>query len=99
MKVTGKVPRTDRLLTAEFFALAKARLSLDAPKRLTDPHFIPSHGDHDADPAVMAAIAAVRPTGRGAGANHRTRRAERVVHSAHSTSCRPPRTDFVSRRK
>jgi 8-oxo-dGTP pyrophosphatase MutT (NUDIX family) len=61
MKVTGKVPRTDRLLTAEFFALAKARLSLDAPKRLTDPHFIPPHGDHDADPAVMAAIAAVRP--------------------------------------
>jgi 8-oxo-dGTP pyrophosphatase MutT (NUDIX family) len=59
--MTGRARRTERLLTAEFFALAKARLSLDAPKGLTDPHFIPRHGDHDADPAVMAAIAAVRP--------------------------------------
>jgi hypothetical protein len=72
MKVTGKVPRTVRLLTAEFFALAKSGLSLDAPKGLTDPHFIPPHGDHDADPAVMAAIAAVRPIRPAAvlGANH-----------------------------
>jgi 8-oxo-dGTP pyrophosphatase MutT (NUDIX family) len=60
--MTGRAPRTDRLLTAEFFALAKARLSLDTPEGLTDPHFIPRHDDHDADPAVTAAIAAVRPS-------------------------------------
>jgi 8-oxo-dGTP pyrophosphatase MutT (NUDIX family) len=59
--MTGRAPRTERLLTAEFFALAKARLSLDAPEGLTDPHFVPRQDDRDADPAVMAAIAAVRP--------------------------------------
>jgi len=53
---------TNRFLsTAEFFALAKARLSLNTPEALTDPHVIPRHDDQDADPAVLAAIAAVRP--------------------------------------
>ena len=53
---------TNRLLsTAEFFALAKVRLSLNTPEALTDPHVIPRHDDQDADPAVLAAIAAVRP--------------------------------------
>jgi len=61
--MTGSAPRTDRLFSsAEFFALAKARLSFDAPEGLTDPYVIPRPDDHDADPAVMAAIAAVRPT-------------------------------------
>ena len=53
---------TNRFLsTAEFFALAEARLSLKTPKALTDPHSIPSDNDEDADPAVLAAIAAMRP--------------------------------------
>ena len=47
--------------TAEFFALAKARLSLNTPEALTDPNVIPHDNDHDADPAVLAAIAAMRP--------------------------------------
>ena len=50
----------NRFLSAEFFALAKARLSLNTPEALTDPNVIPSHDD-DADPAVLAAIAAMRP--------------------------------------
>ena len=49
------------LSTAEFFALAKARLSLNTPEALTDPHMIPRDNDEDADPAVLAAIAAMRP--------------------------------------
>src|ERR1700704_237698 len=44
-----------------FFARARARLTLDAPAGLYDPSVIPRHGDHDVDPAVVAAIAAVRP--------------------------------------
>jgi hypothetical protein len=53
---------TNRFLsTAEFFALAKARLSLNAPEALTDPRIIPRDNDEDADPAVFAAIAAMRP--------------------------------------
>jgi hypothetical protein len=53
---------TNRVLfTAEFFALAKARLSLNTPEALADPHVIPRDNDQDADPAVLAAIAAMRP--------------------------------------
>jgi len=44
----------------EFFARARARLTLDVPEGLTDPNITPKRGDHDVDP-VMAKIAAVRP--------------------------------------
>ena len=44
----------------EFFARARARLTLDVPAGLTDPTITPLRGDHDVDP-VMAKIAAVRP--------------------------------------
>jgi len=44
----------------EFFARARARLTLDVPTGLTDPTITPARGDHDVDP-VMAKIAAVRP--------------------------------------
>jgi hypothetical protein len=36
---------TNFLSTAEFFALAKARLSLNTPEALTDPQVIPRHDD------------------------------------------------------
>ena len=45
---------------ADFFARARARLTLDAPVALTDPNVLPARGDHDLDP-VTQAIAAVRP--------------------------------------
>ena len=44
----------------EFFARARARLTLDVPAGMTDPAVTPARGDHDADP-VMEKIAAVRP--------------------------------------
>ena len=44
----------------EFFARAKARLTLDVPEGLTDPNVTPRRGDHDVDP-VLEKIAAVRP--------------------------------------
>jgi len=54
--------QTDRVFSsAEFFELAKARLSFEVPKGLTDPDVVPCHDDHDGDPAVLAAIAAMRP--------------------------------------
>jgi 8-oxo-dGTP pyrophosphatase MutT (NUDIX family) len=60
--MTGSVPRTDLgFSTAEFFTLAQVRLSLDAPEALTDPHFVPRLDDDDADPELIAAIAAMRP--------------------------------------
>jgi len=52
---------TEAALSAdEFFARARARLTLDVPDGITDPNVTPLRGDHDADP-VMAKIAAVRP--------------------------------------
>ena len=44
----------------EFFARARARLTLDVPAGIADPNMTPARGDHDADP-VMKKIAAVRP--------------------------------------
>jgi 8-oxo-dGTP pyrophosphatase MutT (NUDIX family) len=52
---------TAAAITAEeFFARARARLTLDVPEGLTDPSITPKRGDHDADP-VMQKIAMVRP--------------------------------------
>jgi 8-oxo-dGTP pyrophosphatase MutT (NUDIX family) len=48
------------LSTEEFFARAKARLTLDVPEGLNDPGITPARGDHDADP-VMKRISEVRP--------------------------------------
>ena len=45
---------------SEFFARARARLTLEVPAGLNDPNVTPRRGDHDAGP-VMAKIAAVRP--------------------------------------
>ena len=44
----------------DFFARARARLTLDMPADLADPGVLPRRGDHDLDP-VMRVIAAVRP--------------------------------------
>lgn len=44
----------------DFFARARAALTLDAPPGLADPETMPLRGDHDADP-VLKAMAAVRP--------------------------------------
>src|ERR1700686_2665834 len=52
---------TAQAMTAnEFFARARARLTLDVPPGIGDPNMTPAHGDHVADP-VMEKIAAVRP--------------------------------------
>lgn len=48
------------LSSAEFFARARARLTLEVPAGLNDPAITPARGDHDADP-VMQKIAEVRP--------------------------------------
>ncbi|HEX5509025.1 MAG TPA: CoA pyrophosphatase [Pseudolabrys sp.] len=53
-------PANEVLDTKEFFARAHARLMLDVPAGLTDPHVTPKRGDHDVDP-VMLKVAAVRP--------------------------------------
>jgi hypothetical protein len=59
--MTGSAARTDLgHSTGAFFALAHARLSFDAPEALTNPHFIPRLDDDDADPELIAAIAAQR---------------------------------------
>jgi 8-oxo-dGTP pyrophosphatase MutT (NUDIX family) len=44
----------------EFFARARARLTLDVPPGLNDASITPKRGDHDVDP-VMLKIAEVRP--------------------------------------
>jgi 8-oxo-dGTP pyrophosphatase MutT (NUDIX family) len=52
----------DCLLTAaEFFSRAQERLTFDVPAGFADPNVIPPHDQQNADPAVVAAIAAVRP--------------------------------------
>jgi 8-oxo-dGTP pyrophosphatase MutT (NUDIX family) len=53
---------SDSALTAsEFFSRAQERLTFDVPAGFADPTVIPRHDQQDADPAVVAAIAAVRP--------------------------------------
>jgi 8-oxo-dGTP pyrophosphatase MutT (NUDIX family) len=60
--MTEGAAHNDRLLTAsEFFSRAQERLTFDVPAGLADPNVIPRHDELDADPAVVAAIAAVRP--------------------------------------
>jgi len=49
------------LSASEFFSRAQTRLTLDVPAGLDDPHVIPQHDEPDTDPAVVMAIAAVRP--------------------------------------
>jgi 8-oxo-dGTP pyrophosphatase MutT (NUDIX family) len=44
----------------EFFASARAKLTLDIPEGIADPEVVPKRGDHDVDP-VLKAIADVRP--------------------------------------
>src|SRR6478609_3783339 len=46
---------------AEFFSRAQERLRLNLPVGFADPSVIPRHDQQDADPAVVAAMAAVRP--------------------------------------
>ena len=55
------IGRRRRSRWQDFFARARERLTLDEPAGLSDPSVIPRHGDHDLDPTVVAAIAAVRP--------------------------------------
>ena len=60
--MTEGVAHNDRLLSAsEFFSRARKRLTFDVPAGLADPNVIPRHDELDTDPAVIAAIAAVRP--------------------------------------
>ena len=60
--MTDSALPNDHLLTAsEFFSRAQERLTFDVPAGLTDPNVIPPHDQHDVEPAVIAAIAAVRP--------------------------------------
>jgi 8-oxo-dGTP pyrophosphatase MutT (NUDIX family) len=50
-----------QVMTAdEFFARARARLTLEVPAGISDATITPARGDHDADP-VMKKIAEVRP--------------------------------------
>lgn len=44
----------------DFLARARGRLTLDVPRGLIDPDFVPARGDHNTDP-VVEAIAKVRP--------------------------------------
>jgi 8-oxo-dGTP pyrophosphatase MutT (NUDIX family) len=54
--------RSGNVRTAsDFFSRAQERLTLDVPVGLTDPHAVPRHYGQDADLALAAAIAAVRP--------------------------------------
>jgi hypothetical protein len=59
--MTDNAWQNDPLVTAsEFFSRAQERLTFDVPAGLADSHVIPRHDDH-ADPAVVIALAAVRP--------------------------------------
>lgn len=60
--MTDSALPNNRLLTAsDFFSRARDRLTFDVPAGFADPKVIPPHDQPDADPAVIAAIAAVRP--------------------------------------
>jgi 8-oxo-dGTP pyrophosphatase MutT (NUDIX family) len=61
--MTEGVEHDNHLVTgSEFFSRAQERLTFDVPEALTNPDAIARPDPHNADPAVLAAIAAVRPT-------------------------------------
>src|SRR5262245_26995412 len=60
--MTESVAHNDRFLTAsEFFSRARKRLTFDVPAGLADSNVIPRQDELGTDPAMVAAIAAVRP--------------------------------------
>ncbi len=60
--MTDGAEHDNRLVTgSEFFSRAQERLTFDVPAALTNPDAIARPDAHNADPAVVAAIAAVRP--------------------------------------
>ena len=56
-------PASHPVVTHEFFARARARLTLDVPAGLTDPNVAVIRGDLDLDPSLWerAGVAATRP--------------------------------------
>src|SRR5262245_13921859 len=62
MAMTDSAEPDNRLVTgSEFFARAPERLTFDVPAALTNPDVIARPDAYNADPALLAAIAAVRP--------------------------------------
>ena len=60
--MTNGAEHDNRLVTgSEFFSRAQERLTFDVPAALTNPDAIAAADARSADPAVLAAIAAVRP--------------------------------------
>ncbi|BAR58130.1 8-oxo-dGTP pyrophosphatase MutT (NUDIX family) [Bradyrhizobium diazoefficiens] len=61
--MTERADSDDRLtgIGSAFYSRAQQRLTFDIPAALTDPDAIALADVHSADPAVLAAIAAVRP--------------------------------------
>jgi 8-oxo-dGTP pyrophosphatase MutT (NUDIX family) len=60
--MTDGAEHDNRLVTAsEFFSRAQERLTFAVPAALTNPDAVARPSAHSADPAVLAAIAAVRP--------------------------------------
>ena len=60
--MTVRAEHDNRLVTgSKFFSRAQERLTFDVPAALTNPDAIARLDTHNADPAVLAAVAAVRP--------------------------------------
>ena len=60
--MTNGAENDDGLVTgSEFFSRAQERLTFDVPAALTNPDAVAFSNTHRADPATLAAIAAVRP--------------------------------------
>lgn len=57
---TAAPPSGAHMTSAQFFARAAERLTLDVPPGLREGDALPRRGDHDVDP-TLTAIAAVRP--------------------------------------
>lgn len=62
MPMTDGTDHDNRLVTGSvFLSRAQERLTFDVPAALTNPDAIARSDAHNADPALLAAIAAVRP--------------------------------------
>lgn len=62
MPMTDGTDHDNRLVTGSvFLSRAQERLTFDVPAALTNPDAIARSDPHNADPALLAAIAAVRP--------------------------------------
>ena len=90
---------TTGLTASEFFKRARARLTLDVPRGLTDPSVTPTRGDHDADPVMLRSRRCGRSARRPFWCRSSPTPTDGAAHAARAAFAGPCRPGIVPRRQ